>query len=220
MFIGVTFFVIAVGFLLLIDSRRLFAGIEHDEYSRFGDAIIMSMSTSARAQNIPAREMDALEDLYTSTHGIYWLWRENNETLVVNHYAHWNFTGYHNPCAEKWQGILCSCENVTDFSTAIAPNVPFPIFPFANISTTTNCSIIAIILVAFNLTGELPSSLGNLTSLQLISFSLNTLYGAIPPSLGRITGLQLLQLDFNKLSGVIPLELYSLSEMKYLYLER
>ena len=66
------------------------------------------------------------------------------------------------------------------------------------------------------LTGSIPSSLGNLTNLQSLGLSENQLTGSIPPSLGSLTNLQSLQLFENQLTGSIPASLGSLTNLQSL----
>ena len=58
-----------------------------------------------------------------------------------------------------------------------------------------------------NLTGEIPSELGSLTSLTRLSLSNNNLTGSIPPQLGNLENLTELSLDSNNLTGEIPFQL-------------
>jgi len=67
-----------------------------------------------------------------------------------------------------------------------------------------------------NLTGEIPQSIGNLTSLRLLNLSSNHLEGKIPASLGDISTLEQLDLAKNDLSGEIPQDLSMLSMLAYL----
>ncbi|KAH0733750.1 hypothetical protein KY285_009457 [Solanum tuberosum] len=55
-----------------------------------------------------------------------------------------------------------------------------------------------------NLTGEIPSSICNLTSLIMLDLSRNNLRGEIPQCFGNITSLQVLDMRHNNLSGNIP----------------
>uniref|UniRef100_K3ZPT6 Leucine-rich repeat-containing N-terminal plant-type domain-containing protein n=3 Tax=Setaria TaxID=4554 RepID=K3ZPT6_SETIT len=61
-----------------------------------------------------------------------------------------------------------------------------------------------------NLTGSIPSSLGNLKSLMNLELQKNALSGAIPASLGNIKTLQFLRLNGNMLTGKLPQEILSL----------
>ncbi|CAN6865540.1 unnamed protein product [Brassica oleracea] len=62
---------------------------------------------------------------------------------------------------------------------------------------------------AFN--GEIPSSLGNLYNLTILNLSQNKLIGKIPPSLGNLSYLTVLTLCANNLVGEIPYSLANLS---------
>ena len=68
------------------------------------------------------------------------------------------------------------------------------------------------------LSGEIPASLGNLTNLQVLRLNYGTLSGSIPVELGDLTNLQWLDLGINWLSGEIPVELGSLTNLRDLYL--
>ncbi|MFQ6646989.1 hypothetical protein Gotur_020336, partial [Gossypium turneri] len=54
------------------------------------------------------------------------------------------------------------------------------------------------------LTGEIPSSLGLLSNLEVLGFVHNSLRGSIPPSLANLSSLEELRLTYNALSGIIP----------------
>lgn len=57
---------------------------------------------------------------------------------------------------------------------------------------------------ACDLTGTIPSQLGNLEVIQEIRFSENRLVGTIPASLGNLQFLRTLQVEGNDLVGAIP----------------
>ena len=74
-----------------------------------------------------------------------------------------------------------------------------------------------------NLSGALPSELGDLTNLEDLSLgregsTFNSLTGTIPPELGQLANLKRLQLGNNKLEGDIPLKLTQLTELAVLNL--
>lgn len=64
-----------------------------------------------------------------------------------------------------------------------------------------------------NLTGEIPKSIGNLTSLTQIYLSDNNLEGHLPEELGQLTILHSIGIDVNFLSGTIPASLYNISSI-------
>ena len=68
-----------------------------------------------------------------------------------------------------------------------------------------------------SLSGQIPSSLGNLANLQALDLSGNTLSGQIPSSLGNLTNLVVeLDLHSNLLSGPIPTSLANLDILQIL----
>ena len=82
-----------------------------------------------------------------------------------------------------------------------------------NLTELTN-----LILSANQLTGTIPAGLGNLTNLQGLGLNNNQLSGEIPPSLGSLTNLRGLSLRDNQLSGDIPTELGNLTSLELLRL--
>ena len=59
------------------------------------------------------------------------------------------------------------------------------------------------VLTLYNnqLTGTIPSTIGNAQHLQNFDITNNAIFGTIPPSLGNITELKYAVLKFNKLTG-------------------
>jgi Leucine-rich repeat (LRR) protein len=70
-----------------------------------------------------------------------------------------------------------------------------------------------------NLTGSIPSELGNLSNLRALSLWGNSLTGSIPSELGNLSYLWHLNLGGNSLTGSIPSELGNLSNLNRLYLD-
>ncbi|HEY3387537.1 MAG TPA: hypothetical protein VGK46_13565, partial [Saprospiraceae bacterium] len=68
--------------------------------------------------------------------------------------------------------------------------------------------------------GKIPTTIGNLTDLTLLQLGLNQLTGTIPPSLGNLTNLTWLGLYYNSLTGTLPASLFSLPKLEYLYITR
>ncbi|KAL4204428.1 hypothetical protein AMTRI_Chr01g109800 [Amborella trichopoda] len=60
------------------------------------------------------------------------------------------------------------------------------------------------------LTGQIPSTISLLKSLQILTLSQNSLYGQIPPQIFSLTSLLHLDLSYNSLNGRIPSQIGSL----------
>ena len=83
-----------------------------------------------------------------------------------------------------------------------------------------NLSALQSVLLHFNqLTGGIPAEMGNLTSLEELSLRDNQLSGSIPDELGRLSELRRLTLEANQLTGDIPAELGNLTNLKRLLLD-
>ncbi|KAH1048299.1 hypothetical protein J1N35_039083 [Gossypium stocksii] len=67
-------------------------------------------------------------------------------------------------------------------------------------------------------TGPLPTFIGNLSRLGLLSVAHNSLSGPIPKEIGNLKRLYLLSLGVNNFSGTIPPELGNLVELQQLYI--
>ena len=68
------------------------------------------------------------------------------------------------------------------------------------------------------LTGPIPSELGDLTHLSRLFLSNNELTGHMPSELGDLTALTVLSLWGNNLTGTIPSELGDLTNLTHLFL--
>ena len=77
---------------------------------------------------------------------------------------------------------------------------------------------VALDLSSTELSGAVPSELGDLTRLRYLHLGDNQLSGTIPPELGAMTELDYLHLGSNELSDPIPPELGDLNQLDYLHL--
>ena len=69
-----------------------------------------------------------------------------------------------------------------------------------------------------SLSGEIPEEIGNLTSLWSLDIAGNSLSGEIPSEIANLTSLMFLTLSFNSLSGSIPSEIWNLTRLELLNL--
>ena len=90
--------------------------------------------------------------------------------------------------------------------------------PFKGTSRS-NGRVVGLDLPGEQLSGTIPSELGDLTSLEELSLSGNQLSGAIPPELGDLANLDHLWLQHNQLTGAIPPELGQLTRLELLNLQ-
>uniref|UniRef100_A0A0D9VIP8 non-specific serine/threonine protein kinase n=1 Tax=Leersia perrieri TaxID=77586 RepID=A0A0D9VIP8_9ORYZ len=84
----------------------------------------------------------------------------------------------------------------------------------------TGCTKLVRISLSFNsLHGEIPASLGNLSSLTVLSLANNKLNGEIPACLSNLSSLTFLNLESNMLYGQIPASLGNLAQLNALGLD-
>ncbi|XP_048431889.1 LRR receptor-like serine/threonine-protein kinase RGI2 isoform X2 [Pyrus x bretschneideri] len=114
------------------------------------------------------------------------------------------------PC--KWDYIRCSSNGFVSKIRIISIHIPtsFPIQLLSFNYLTT------LVLSNGNLTGEIPRSIGNLSSLITLNLSFNALTGDIPQEIGKLSNLQLLSLNSNSLHGAIPIEIGNCSKLQQL----
>lgn len=71
-----------------------------------------------------------------------------------------------------------------------------------------------------NLTGEIPSEIGNLTNLRSLGLGQNNLTGSMPEEIGNLINLTTISLGQNQLEGNIPQTFSNLINMRLLLLDR
>ena len=70
--------------------------------------------------------------------------------------------------------------------------------------------------IAINqISGEIPSTIGNLVNLVSWNAGYNQLEGEIPESIGNLTNLQRLWLNFNNLTGEVPSSICDLTTLNW-----
>ena len=66
--------------------------------------------------------------------------------------------------------------------------------------------------------GSIPTQIGNLTNLSVLSVGSNRLTSSIPTQIGNLANLRRLSLSFNRLSGSIPTQIGNLANLTYLFI--
>ena len=66
--------------------------------------------------------------------------------------------------------------------------------------------------------GPIPTQIGNLTNLSVLSVGNNRLTGPIPTQIGNLANLRRLALSFNRLTGPIPTQIGNLANLTYLFI--
>lgn len=137
---------------------------------------------------LPEQQFDALHILYNATNGENW-------TNLCN--TGWNFTGYHNPCAEYWYGLTCENDNITSISLAncgLTGTLPGEIVAFQE--------IYQLYLYENHITGTIPHELSQLSKLSFLDLSDCLLSGPIPSPLPQ--GIYNVLMSSNHLTGSLP----------------
>ena len=93
-----------------------------------------------------------------------------------------------------------------------------PLGEWHDVSTDADGRVAGLSLLGNQLSGPIPSELGNLANLQALNLWGNQLSGPIPSDLGNLDNLEFLILDINQLSGSIPSELGNLANLEELFL--
>jgi Leucine-rich repeat (LRR) protein len=126
-------------------------------------------------------------------------------------------TGWLGPVGTEcsWYGVTCDTGKTSVTHLLLGSNQLSGSIP-SSLGNLTNLRY--LFLDSNQLGGSIPSSLGNLTNLQYLFLDSNQLSGSIPPELGNLLNLQVLLLYSNQLSGSIPSSLGNLANLQHLYL--
>ncbi|KAL3848774.1 hypothetical protein ACJIZ3_010656 [Penstemon smallii] len=112
---------------------------------------------------------------------------------------------------------LSNCKNLT--SLQILGNPIIGPLPKSLGSSNISASLEIFLAASCNITGTIPSEIGNLNSLLWLHLGENNLTGTIPETLGLLRNVQRLSINSNKLHGPIPNSICNLENMFHISLE-
>jgi len=165
--------------------------------------------------SVPSSEFSALWDLYASTNGPRWVWRNESAAGLVwplagvaRNSSSLNMSALPSPCC--WQAIACSCPQAQRSATAYHPfnYAYYNYFYDDDMAAPTNettavCHVEKLFLIGFGLSGKLPSSLfRDLPYLTHLHLARNSLTGPLPlDNRTNLTHLTLLDVASNFITG-------------------
>ena len=122
-------------------------------------------------------------------------------------------------CLESDSLVLVALYNTTNGPNWYNSwNLSQPVYTWHGI-TTSGCYVTRIDLPSNNLSGAIPTTIGNLQNLSHLNLNTNNLWGEIPAEIGNLQNLKRLALYENGLSGEIPSEIGNLQNLNDLVLD-
>lgn len=159
------------------------------------------VGNSGTNHGIITEEYNALIDFYNAAGGADWF---NNKHWLSDTTAH------------VWFGITTAGIHVK--SIDLYHNNLIGILPDI-VNTLIQINDLKYLILGYNqLSGSIPSTIGNLSNLENLYLSRNQLSGNILSSIGNLSNLQFLYLNNNQLSGSIPTAIGNLSNLENLTL--
>ncbi|XP_059662834.1 protein STRUBBELIG-RECEPTOR FAMILY 8-like [Cornus florida] len=167
-------------------------------------------------------DVQALEVMYTSL---------NNPSQLSG----WKATGG-DPCGESWKGVSCQGSAVVSIQIpglGLSGTMGYLLSNFMSLRTLDMSdnsihdsipyqlppNLTSLNLANNNLSGNLPYSISNMTTLNYMNISQNTLSQLIGDIFANLSGLTMLDLSFNNFTGDLPSSFGSLSNLSTLHLQ-
>ncbi|MDX6747359.1 T9SS type A sorting domain-containing protein [Polaribacter sp. PL03] len=168
--------------------------------------LLILLSFQVIQSQVPTKERDALIAFYNSTDGVNW-----NPSSSTN----WNTSL---PVSD-WAGV--TVENITGQDHIVKIKLDNSYLNGTLPNEIGNLSELKDLEITFNesLTGNIPTTMGDLLKLESLVLWNNNLTGNIPSEIGNCTNLINLYLDNNQLTGNIPLSFEALKNIKLFFLD-
>ena len=92
---------------------------------------------------------------------------------------------------------------VTGWDCSAGTPAPDEVCTWGGVTCTSN-DVTGINLSKLGLSGTIPSSIGDITSIQSLMIANNNIVGTVPSTISNLLGLTNINLSGNKLTGVLP----------------
>ena len=123
------------------------------------------------------------------------------------------------PCPEDCQLLLGVMDIlVGDSDAQLNWNDALPLNDWTGVEVNSEQRVTTLDLHSSQLSGMIPTELGNLATLERLYLWGNELTGPVPAELGNLANLEILNLRSNQLAGTIPAQLGNLTNLQELYL--
>ncbi|CAB4276313.1 unnamed protein product [Prunus armeniaca] len=194
------------------------------------------ISSTAQPQNmtLPHDEVEALREIAAQLHKKDWNFRDpcsNVPTFSTPHTDQYNNTLF---CNCSFPGNVCHIQSIflvgQELDGVLPPAlVKLPYIKQLNLGQNylggsiphewTSTKLEFLVLSVNNLSGPIPSYLGNIFTLQALALESNLFSGTIPPELGKLINMEILWIGSNNFTGKIPNYFLSWKELEMLEMQ-